>query len=339
MINLDCIGTNYIGIRGDCDNTEPTSGLYINDLPGMSLKLASSLADEQQVTGVQMIRQFEQQALRMVWSDIRSKLSKTIIIQRVTDMFVTGYFDYDTPVYLAPVAAEVGLQLKKLDYDPYTNIRINYVEVRANTTASGLTLKITEGANVTPFTFDIQAGIPTRVYTNYAASGGEVRITVDATALELEDISIGGGNSTACVDSCRCRFGDCAEVWGWDGTQETSQGYGLVANISCECSQEQFLCAYSDMIAPAVQMKLAILIMLERIASNRINYIVQNGKESAEQMLLAWQGGINLHSGIETPSEYFRIVSQISDSIKNSLTHQNSACISCGKIRAIESLP
>lgn len=339
MINLNCIGTNYIGIRGDCDSSEPTSGLYINDLPGMSLKLASSLADEQQVTGVQLIRDFEKQAVRMVWNDIQAKLAKTIILKRVTDQFVTGYYDYDTPDYLAPVAAEVGLQLKKLDYDPYTGIRINYVEVRANTTASGQTLKIIEGANTTSYTFDIQAGIPVRVYTNYASAGGEIRIVVDATALELEDVNVGGGNNTSCINDHCCRFGECADVWGWDGTKETSQSYGIIANISCECSQEQILCAYSDMIAPAVQMKLAILIMLERLASSRVNYLVQNNDESAREMLLAWNGGVNLHSGIETPSAYWRLVGQIAASIKASITNQNSACVSCGKIRAIESLP
>lgn len=339
MINLDCIGTNYIGIRGDCDHTTPSSGLYINDLPGMSLILFSNLADEQQVTGVTLIRQFEQQALRMVWNDVQAKLAKNIILNRVTDMFNTSYFDYDTPEYLPFIAAEVGQQFQKLDYDPYTNIRINYVDVRANTTIAGKTLKIIEGANVTTFTFDLEAGIPTRIYANYAAQSGDVRVVVDASDIELEDMSVGGRNSHACVDSCRCRYGNCAEVWGWDGTQETSEGYGMRINVSCECSQEAMICAYSDMLAPAVQMKLAILIMLERLASSRVNYLVQNHDDSAREMLLAWQGGVNMDTGIETPSAYWRLIGQISASIKASITRQNSECVSCGKVRAIESLP
>jgi hypothetical protein len=342
MLELNCFGTNYIGIRGDCDETEPTSGLYINDLPGISLKLASHLADEE-VTGVTLIRRFEQQAIRMVWNNVKTKLSKNIILSKVVSQLVTDRFepDSDEVDWLAPVAANVGIEVEKNDYDPYTSLRVNYVDIRANTTATGEVLTITDGPVVKTYNFDIQAGKPVRIFTNYEACTDEVRITVNGTNLALENLLTNRGrNCGSCGDRCSsCACNECISVNGWDGAKEVTQAYGIIANVSCVCTQSPILCSLQQEIAEAVQMKLGVLLMMERLASSRVNYLVQNGKEEAKTMLMSWQGGIDLEAGIETKSEYWRLISQIAESIKNSLLHQTSACIACGKVRAVETLP
>ena len=47
--------TDFILVRGACGTATPSSGLYINDLPGISLRRGANVADEEQVTGVQLL--------------------------------------------------------------------------------------------------------------------------------------------------------------------------------------------------------------------------------------------------------------------------------------------
>jgi hypothetical protein len=66
---IDCFPTkNYIGIRGDCDGETPESGLYINDLAGITLKLAASSATEEDVRGIDMLRRLETLAIDLAAS-------------------------------------------------------------------------------------------------------------------------------------------------------------------------------------------------------------------------------------------------------------------------------
>ena len=45
-----CIEFPFIGLIGACDETA-SSGLFINDLEGMSFNLAASLANEEKIKG------------------------------------------------------------------------------------------------------------------------------------------------------------------------------------------------------------------------------------------------------------------------------------------------
>lgn len=45
---MDCF-IDYIGVKG-CDSTEPESGVYINDLPGVTLENIERIANAEQIT-------------------------------------------------------------------------------------------------------------------------------------------------------------------------------------------------------------------------------------------------------------------------------------------------
>lgn len=340
-LNLDCFGTNYIGIRNDCDNTTPTSCLYINDLPGISLKKAALLTDSDTPTGVGLIRQFEQQAIRQVWIDLQNKLTEKVQFNKVVDQRQIGCFDNDDDeTYLPVVAAQVGMKVQKVDCDPYTSIKINFVEIKADSTVLGKTLTITDGCTVQTYTFDIQACQSVKIYTNYTAQSKDVFITVDASDLELADLNTrsGSGNCNSCSPlGCSCET--CMTSSGWDGTNEVSQGYGIIANVSCVCTGTEFLCSIQNEIAMAVQMRIGILLMQELLVSTRCNFFVQNTKEAAASLLALWMGGDNNDMGVTVKSEYWRILNQIAMGLRSNLQTINSSCVKCGTIRAIEALP
>lgn len=337
-MDLTCFGDNYIGIRYECNASTPTSGLYIDDLPGISLKVASMAADDETVTGVNLIRQLEQQAIREVWNDLQAKLTKYIQLNTIIDQRQIGLHRDDITIQYLPVqAANVGLQVEKSDCDPYTSIQVNYIDIRSNSTVAGKVLSIDDCGTVTNYTFDAVAGCVARIYTNYKAISGKLLITVDASDLELENLPL--WNGCACVAKCGCQQYGCFNVDGWDGTKEVSTANGMTANISCICSPEPFLCSIQNQIAMGVQLRLGMLLMHEILTSSRCNFFIRNTKEQARELLLQWEGGINMSDGIEVKSRYWRLIGQTAEQIKGSIQNNGSACISCSGMTATETIP
>lgn len=66
---------NYIGIRG-CSEEEPESGLYINDVPGITTKSAANIVDSELISGTQLLENIINQSYIKVIDDIISGLGK-----------------------------------------------------------------------------------------------------------------------------------------------------------------------------------------------------------------------------------------------------------------------
>jgi hypothetical protein len=71
---LDCL-TDFIGLAG-CQSSEPESGLYINSLPGITLKRVDSLADSEQITYVGVWKDVQQRAILRFRTQLMVQLNK-----------------------------------------------------------------------------------------------------------------------------------------------------------------------------------------------------------------------------------------------------------------------
>ena len=340
MLSTTCFGLNYIGIRGECSPVPalPLSGLYVNDLSGVSLKLAANTADEETITGVKLLRQIEQQAIRDVWVDVLSKLADNVSIGKVVDNRQIGAYDWtnDNPSFLPFGGASVGFFIEKTDCDDLTAIQVNWVDVRANTAVNGKVLTITDGCTTQTYTFNANDCQPVRIYTNYIAQTGRVFVTVDSTDIELLDNSIFNGCS--CTSSCDCAQFGCFSVTGWNGTAQTGQSYGMVSNISCICQDTELLCSLVDQVGPLVQMKMAILLMYDVLNSKRCNFMVMNSDEDADRMIQVWDLGMTIGDKVR-PGEYWRKLSQCVKGIQSSMKNINSRCVSCGTVKVVTAVP
>ena len=78
---MNCL-TNYIGLRG-CSTTIPTSGLYVNDLPGISLKAIVSLTNEEEKTYLELWDMIERRAQSRFSLDVREHMQKSYKIKTI----------------------------------------------------------------------------------------------------------------------------------------------------------------------------------------------------------------------------------------------------------------
>lgn len=66
---------NYIGVRG-CSDEEPESGLYINDIPGITTRLAANIVDSEIISGEQLLKNIVNRAYLSVIDDIVTGIAK-----------------------------------------------------------------------------------------------------------------------------------------------------------------------------------------------------------------------------------------------------------------------
>ena len=235
MINTSCFGTNYIGIRG-CGETTPDSGIYINDLPGMSLRRFADLANEEVVQGIELVRRYEQEAIRITSRDFLTLMGNKVRINSPVDIYTRGYIG-DT--FSDPSARYVGFEIEKTDDDRFTRIQVDYINFMAN--ANGVsTVYIEDGNGSTPEEFAISAtGIntQTKTYTDFKATNDLIRVYIDtketdgvAFDFQLADEGIGSSRgSDPCLDThCRCRDSGCTcfSVRGITSDDQSTWAYG-----------------------------------------------------------------------------------------------------------------
>ena len=105
---MNCL-TNYIGLRG-CSTTTPASGLYVNDLPGISLKAIVSLTNEEEKTYLELWDMIERRAQSRFSLDVREHMQKSYKIKSLTQGVNTlGYSSGTGPI---PVNAWYGTTIE-----------------------------------------------------------------------------------------------------------------------------------------------------------------------------------------------------------------------------------
>lgn len=80
---MDCI-SGYIGIRG-CGTTTPTSGLYLNDLPGISFKQIVSMTDHDAQTWADLLTTLETRVDARLAIDVRTAFARRYTLKTDTD--------------------------------------------------------------------------------------------------------------------------------------------------------------------------------------------------------------------------------------------------------------
>jgi hypothetical protein len=338
-----CLPNNYIGIRGTCEGQEPVSGLYINDLQGISLNRAASATDENYIRGVDFLRSNEALAFELVRQDYKAAIARDFVLNTVIDN-VDRKISYSVGNYL-PLEAGVNRYIKITDrlIDQMASVRINRIELYARNAFNGFQLQIIDGAVTINKTIDLQAGLNS-IPIQYVSGSGSVYIGYDANQVELwEPTNYGLGNK--CADGCIC---DCSGLnylnveyfRGNDIISATKLSIrnGIAVNASLICDLDSVFCSYVDVFKFAIWVKMGILIVEKYLSSDRINPVVFAAKKDAERLLTQWKGGVD-SDGFEVKSEYWKHFTSAYNQVKAHMKTSGSICMECDTTRFIHLIP
>lgn len=317
---MDCFD-NYIGLRGYCSDQTPESGMWINDLSGIDLKMMSNILDADGKDYKTFWEQMYARTLNELQSDVLVKAQEYFNTNILLQNAITSY--YTDPYETVNSSNEYKGSTIEIDYNTskYLSVFVNHVQLYLNSSANGniyiynmmngmlldtVSFEGTEGSNII------------QINKNYNTYGQETKIFV------CYDGSVSGS-----IKSDMWDLDDLASVRGAKiaktGTPLTSNltydgdSYGLIVNFNLKCDISEFICTSKDLFKMALYYKLGANIQFERLTSNRLNkYTIQKTKEEIKDL---WQ---------EYQDKYD---ANLAATLNNLDMNNDNICFSCNKRR------
>jgi hypothetical protein len=337
-----CLPANYIGIRGTCDGAEPVSGLYINDLPGISLSRAVGTTDEVFLRGVDFLRANERLAFEMVRQDFKAGISRDFRLNSVIDT-IERKISYSRGAYLPIEAGFRWVRLRDDLRDQLATLRINNIELYARNAWSGFTFDLVDGAETHTYTVNLTAGI-NNIPIRRTIESGMAYIKYDASQVELWEPDNYG--TAKCADSaclCDCSFDAYIKSEYFTGPDLTDLSTsrnrnGIAVNATLWCDLDTVFCQYVDAFKFAIWVKMGILIAEKYLSSDRSNFAAFAAKQDAVRLLTQWKGGVD-SDGFEVKSEYWKHFTSAYNQIKEHMKYSGSLCFECATLQFIHQIP
>lgn len=302
---------NIISVRDvlctDCNATS-LSGLDLMDAPEISVLNLAQIANEEYITGLNLARKKVDQATILVRNDLMSMLAANNVMPNiVAKTYTTGEFK---PAMTYPAESkERGLTM-------YRNSRIKgalrklYVQtirIYPLADATAVELKIYDdyaGGTISTYNVDLVASQVNSFNVAYEVKGSFARILLDGTNVPV------ASSYLTCFTGCNGTLpNDCGYTKGWYDDKEVSgkEGFGINADFYCACDYDQLLGDLAKTyIGEIVWLKTRVLLLEERLRTNRLNNWVIYGREETQQYLTdienqyrdKWQVFVNAMPGI-----------------------------------------
>lgn len=322
--NMSCIediisgNRVIIGIKDYVTCADPESRLFLNrDLPGMSLKAASQITPEAFQTGAEFLQNCTILGARQVFDEFASELQPYFNFANIVETRDIKVFS----TTLNPVSAsERGIIIKRWRSEA---ARLYVESVYINVADAGAaTIKVIDGDITTEFEATLAVGI-NEVRLDYKADQEQIKIVFDQASFRTYDCSFNRGYGCS---TCGGGSNKSIYVTGWNGA-ETSNCYGIGVKVHAQCYEENILCSLLPKMYFLMLYKSGILVLKERIVTDRINPIAIFGKEKAEALLEEYE------------KEYKEKYAILVKSAYEFLRTTKGECIKCNGIRYVESTP
>jgi len=329
---MNCLENIYsgnvivIGIRDYKNCESPISGLYINDIEGLTLKTLAAVTNEEHESGYKFAKDKILLAIKLVIDDFKSQIFPTWTMNQVIESGFTGVFDSKFN-NIAPL--ERGVSLERSTNTKLAKIFINELEILVADTGDN-TIKIIDGLNTQLIPVSLVANEKLTLQLNKECESDFVTITMDNYAMRTARMNqttrMSGGGCRSCFHSRRTGS-DNLENTGWNGTGEEYQMYGINAKATLRCSEEELICSVYDKMYFLFWLRSGMEICKEIEMSTRLNPIALFGKEKAAQLYERLSG------------EYEKKFKIFADSIGRYLGQFSDLCLTCNKSKHVQSRP
>jgi len=286
---IPCLN-DFIGIK-NC-GFEPVSGLYINDLPGMSTELADKIAST------------EQRNFKGVWDSVQKNaqmiLKNDIInILREKVNFNNILYQSRKPIKQHPNQV-IGAEYKykgvyvEASQSRYTELVVKGLWLH---NASGMTITtdlkifdVNDGTELLTRSIDIEEGFQyITINETISQTYGEIKvfIAVDCTQLDTLQLYDNSFSLYDCDNKCYC--GD--KLYMYFGKSniisnplfkdlQISNSGSISADLEVQCSINDFVCQNKNHFMQPYYYQLGIQMLLFKLASPKLNYFTASNLEN-----------------------------------------------------------
>jgi hypothetical protein len=302
---MNCL-IDYIGLQ-DCEGVTSLSGMYINQLPGVELKMLDKIADESQLNYLGVWDDIQKRAKERFRSDLIAEFGKryriktifnSVDMEKIVDTTVTTAADTQYRGFT------IELNLEGQDYVK-TNLQVIYVQT--------LFLYLPGAGNTSIKFYDLDTGLllltksvtgaqgwnTVNVFTSFDTK--RLFVGYDSTAInsvkkdisKIDNLDFADGYAMY-WDNCGCdsnyyfkgAYSDIASP-----TEVTTgiDSFGLSGLWSIRCQYDSIVCNNLEHFKSAWLYLLGAELMKERIYSSRVNEFTVFDRNKAKELLALFE--------------------------------------------------
>lgn len=288
IVNIPSCYQNFITVRQGCEDITPTSGLYIEDLPGISIQSAAMMAEEKYSNGVDLIHDKVIHAIQLLESAVQQRMMmmgyklppapKTREICDFSKTQVNGTSSFDR-----------GVRLYQNNLtSPYSCLFINRIYIKTQTTATKtVNVQDKDGNVIQSYTIDLKANELYTIEANLCVYDTLTYIVMDNSDVVTFKTSCWNGD--CCHWDYQKRHSKYYSVNGWDGQHCSKEGYGIGVDVGLRCDLSSLMCDVLPYIKMAVLYKTGAEILKELKASRRLSIVTIANQEWAEETIPVWE--------------------------------------------------
>lgn len=327
---MNCL-RDYIGLRYCGNTTTPPSGLYINDLTGISLKQLTSLTDDEAATFAALWDIIQTRAESRFGVDIREAMGRKYKISTLNQAINLGKLVGTTSASAPSNTTGFVIELiddSVVDFTPsaLTYISIQTVQFYADATDATevKALKIWDtgtGAELFSTNVTLVAGwntvqVNTKLTGSFNTLPKSVFVGIASSALTVYDMDIPEYVTASGCCSARVRGAYSSQTTGItsDELTYTDSLYGFTAVFNVQCAWDGMVCQNKDIFARPYWYCLGVELLTEQIYSTKLNSYttinLQQAKTLRDEFIV----------------EYNKSLQQICDNLELDC----DCCIECG---------
>jgi hypothetical protein len=341
---MDCL-KDYIGIRATSPavgRPAPESGLFINDLPGITIAQLSDLSNSDQSGFLDLWDAVQRRAARVFETGFTNAMSRKFRLKKITEAYkLAETIDPDTT--FAPLSGELrGIYMdcyigrSAFHHIPLSVVRIYLPDTPANVSPLSIQLKVYDVQDdklteLDSYAVSLTTGWNTVYINKKYYDSRTLYIAYDASAIQSASIPLDS------LDLNPYQYADLAQFFShiyingatYDSatgrfTATSDETYGMTATLGLQCSFDTLVCNYKQNLAVAWWYLLGSELMKERIYTDRVNRYTTVDLSKARELMQS------LHA------DYMNELMTFVDSINL----QNDWCVECDTmVRTVEFLP
>jgi hypothetical protein len=321
---------NYIGLRG-CGSTTPPSGLYVNDLPGMSLENLVTLTNTDEPTYSDIWTMVQTRAQNRFSLDVREAMGKHYKLNSLMQGINVGN---DVGSLAANVPAYTGFTIELIDQNyefvpsPFASIHVQQIKFYCDDTVNGVPFEIWDLDPSTytnqvrwSATIDIIEGenvieVNQTFHNLYISPSWRLAIVVDSQALTGLMYNMELPYSRSMMSCCDVRVqGFNFNSGPLTNATFSNNTYGVSGIFSIVCNWDAMICQNKTLFSRAYWYLLGIEVLTEQLYSSKLNQFTTVNLQRLNELRAEYQ------------VEYSKSLEQVAGGLKLSC----DCCIECNE--------
>jgi hypothetical protein len=281
---------DFILLAQGCSQNLSKSGLYVENLEGMSLKKTAAMASTSYQSANDLVHDKLMHSFNLLEIELQNALSRfgryMPVYPEIREF--CSISNYTNP----PAPVQRGLKLTRYkNVNPFGQIFIDVVYVKVKTSINtNIIFKDENGNTVHTIAVSLLSNEIKEVPVNKGFNQSILYILLDNTNIETYQTQCGFDGTGGCCGALKSsRPWKAFAVQGYDSTQTGSNSFGLGLRAGLKCSMKLAMCNILDYIKVPVLYTLGAELLKEYISTDRINFLTIHNKDWAAEKVEEWQ--------------------------------------------------